>query len=55
MLSLKKLSKEESSQPRVLYPEEILFKKESEAKTYSGKQKRGEFFINKLELNIFKR
>lgn len=55
MLSLRKLSKEQNSQPRILYPGEILFKKEREANTCSGKQKHGEFFINKLELNIFQR
>lgn len=36
MLSSKKLSEEANHQPRILYPEEILLKKEDEAKTCSG-------------------
>ena len=38
MLSLKKLSEEANHQPRILYPEDILLKKEGEAKTRSGAQ-----------------
>lgn len=38
MLSSKKLSEEANHQPEILYPEEILLKKEGEAKTCSGTQ-----------------
>ena len=38
-LSSKEFSEEENYQPKILYPGKILFKKEGEAKSCSGKQK----------------
>lgn len=54
MLSSKKLLEEGNHQPRILYSEEILCKKEGEAKTCSGKQKPRETdFYSKGKRNMF--
>lgn len=58
ILSSKKLFEEGNHQPRVLYSEEILCKKEGEAKTCSGKQKPRENssrtdFYSKGKRNMF--